>query len=70
MRCLMETLFHRDLDDQMGRQKKRAKCWWQQVNPMGFISKQWTAVDSEVDLFILIDCPDATMSGTTVDVAI
>ncbi|KAJ6152428.1 hypothetical protein N7497_006747 [Penicillium chrysogenum] len=33
------------------------------------ISKQWTAVDSEVDLFILIDCPDATMSGTTVDVA-
>ncbi|KAJ6187922.1 hypothetical protein N7519_002830 [Penicillium mononematosum] len=31
------------------------------------ISKQWTAVDSEVDMFILIDCPDATMSGTTVD---
>ncbi|CAG8241607.1 unnamed protein product [Penicillium nalgiovense] len=33
------------------------------------ISKEWTAVDSEVDIFILIDCPDATMSGATVDVA-
>ncbi|KAJ5486961.1 hypothetical protein N7530_001261 [Penicillium desertorum] len=33
------------------------------------VSKQWTAVDSEVDMFILIDCPDATISGTTVDVA-
>ncbi|CAG7936482.1 unnamed protein product [Penicillium nalgiovense] len=32
------------------------------------ISKEWTAVDSEVDMFILIDCP-ATMSGATVDVA-
>ncbi|KAJ6138627.1 hypothetical protein N7471_005113 [Penicillium samsonianum] len=32
------------------------------------ISKQWTAVSSEVDMFILINCPDATISGATVDV--
>ncbi|CAI7570212.1 unnamed protein product [Penicillium crustosum] len=32
------------------------------------ISKQWTAVSSEVDIFILIDCPNVTISGATVDV--
>ncbi|KAF7518649.1 hypothetical protein PCG10_010659 [Penicillium crustosum] len=32
------------------------------------ISKQWTAVSSEVDMFILIDCPNVTISGATVDV--
>ncbi|KAJ5695063.1 hypothetical protein N7536_005475 [Penicillium majusculum] len=32
------------------------------------ISKQWTAVSSEVDMFILIDCPNAAISGATVDV--
>ncbi|CRL17564.1 unnamed protein product [Penicillium camemberti] len=32
------------------------------------ISKQWTAVNSEVDMFILIDCPNAAISGATVDV--
>ncbi|KAJ5384335.1 hypothetical protein N7517_002246 [Penicillium concentricum] len=31
------------------------------------ISKQWTAASSEVDMLILIDCPDAAISGTTVD---
>ncbi|KAK4871211.1 hypothetical protein LT330_000448 [Penicillium expansum] len=32
------------------------------------ITKQWTAASSEVDIFILIDCPDAAISGATVDV--
>ncbi|KAJ5209150.1 hypothetical protein N7449_003529 [Penicillium cf. viridicatum] len=32
------------------------------------ISKQWTAVSSEVDMFILIDCPNSAISGATVDV--
>ncbi|KAJ5188844.1 hypothetical protein N7491_005165 [Penicillium cf. griseofulvum] len=27
------------------------------------ITKQWTAVSSEVDMFILIDCSDATIPG-------